>query len=79
MKRLLYFYAIVFVVSIAMGCASSEPAASTDTSTPSTKSSTTGTAELVKCPGCQTEVAAADLQDHDGQKLCKKCIDAHGH
>ncbi|HRK20273.1 MAG TPA: hypothetical protein PLX06_00590 [Fimbriimonadaceae bacterium] len=36
-------------------------------------------ASLAKCDGCGAEMDKALLTAHDGQNLCAKCIEAHGH
>lgn len=42
--------------------------------------SATGTAvSMGKCGFCGAEVASADLVSHDGQMVCKKCMEAHKH
>ena len=54
-----------------------DPAVKTDPATdPAVKTDPAATA---KCEECGTEKPQAELASHDGKKLCKKCIEAHGH
>lgn len=92
MKKLLFASLAVCLAFAFAGCTPKEEGATGDTGAATPEATTNSAPEnkgtgddaapvatLAKCDGCGAEMDKAMLTAHDGQNLCAKCIESHGH
>ena len=77
MKTIIASASLTFALIAAIACQPSEQT-STTPSEPATQTPVAST-EKAMCAACNTEYPKADLVSHDGQTMCKACVEAHHH